>query len=210
MLVNEEPHASQADSQMLHPSGRDLFRYWEKLRAERAAPDRAELDLKPVRRHIGHLFLMERHRGTYRWRLSGTRICELYRGELTGRDALSGWDSFDRDTIGRFLAGVVENLQPCILRFRLLTSLSQTIGVEMIGLPVVSRGGNLIHIFGGVFPFRDIASLSYDRIASAELSGARTIWTEHLPGDKLVARVRDANEAGTHKPFRLITGGRDG
>ena len=185
-----------------------MFRFWETVRAERAAPNRAELDLKQIGRQAPDLFIIEHSLGNYRWRLAGTRICELYRRELTGRDCLAGWDCFERDTIGRFLGAVTGTLQPCVLRFRLVTSHSQTIGVEMVGLPLVERSGESVHVFGGLFPFRDIAPLTYDHIVVQEISSARTIWTQHLPGDQLAARLRAVPGQGTFKPFELIPGGR--
>ena len=101
---------------------------------------------------------------------------------------------------------VVTSLQPCLVRFRLTTDRDQVIGAELLGLPIHARNGLRFHIFGGVFPFRDISDLGYDGITHMELSGARTIWTEPLPGDKLVASLRGANTSSGG--LRLIKGGR--
>jgi hypothetical protein len=79
MVVTGQIETSQAESQILHPSSRALFRFWEAMRAERAAPHRALLDLKQVGGLVPDLFILERDRPrhSYRWRLAGTRICEL-------------------------------------------------------------------------------------------------------------------------------------
>ena len=118
-----------------------------------------------------------------------------------------GWDSFERDTIKKLLDTVVTSLQPCLIRFRLTTSTDQVIGAEMIGLPLHARNGSRFHVFGGIFPFRDAASIGYDGIKQMELSGARTIWTDHLPGDKLLAGMPNSSKAMAG--LRLIQGGRD-
>jgi hypothetical protein len=206
MLVNDKNETNQAETHILHPGSRSLFRFWETIRAERAAPNRDDLDLQQIRGLVPNLFMLEQDhiRQTYKWRLAGTKTCELFRRELTGSDALAGWDKFESSTIKRLLDGVVTNLQPCLVRFRLNTTLGQMIGAEMIGLPLQARNDVRIHVFGGLFTFRDIENLGYDGIAYLELSGARAIWTEHLPGDRLVQGLRGAS-AG---PFRIIQGGR--
>ena len=154
MLVNQDRDTNQADFLILHPGSRALFRYWERVRGERAAPKRSDIDLKQLRPYVGNLFVLERRRNIYSWRVAGTRLCELYRRDLTGSDCLADLDTFERATIGKVLAGAVENLQPCVLRFRLNTSERQMIGVEMLGLPVQSGSGDGIHVFGSIFPFR--------------------------------------------------------
>ena len=144
----------------------------------------------------------------FRWRLAGTLVCDLYRLELTGRDFLAGWGSFESDIIGRFLGGVVQRLQPCVLRFRLTTNFNQAIGVEMIGLPISPEGGRGMQIFAGLFPFPDDTLLSYRFISGMELSSARGIWLEHLPGDVLVNQLNQ-NEHLPNRTFRVIDGGRN-
>jgi hypothetical protein len=210
MLVNDIPQSEDAQAHILHPGSRALFRYWEKIRAERAAPNRDDLDLTQIRYLVPNLVMLERDniRLSYKWRLAGTRTCELYRRELTGTDALMGWDKFESQAIKRLFDGVVTSLQPCLIRFRLNTTLNQTIGAELIGLPLQARKDVRIHILGGIFPFREIDNLGYDGIASLELSGARTIWTEHLPGDRLVAGLRDPQDPAEFAPFQIIQGGR--
>jgi hypothetical protein len=202
MVVTGQIDASQAESQILHPSSRALFRFWETMRAERAAPHRAQLDLKQLSELLPDLFILERDRPrhSYRWRLAGTRICELYRRELTGSDIFAGWDSFERETIRRLLDGVAGRLQPAVMRIRLYTSLGQTIGAEVIALPLRPRSGAGIQVFGGLFPFRNISGLGYDAITVQEMASARVIWTEPLPGDSLISGT------ASFRPFQVITG----
>jgi len=210
MLVNEPQAANQDDGALLHPSSRALFRFWEAIRAENAAPRRADLDLRQIRGLIPHLFIADydQRKMRYRWRLAGTGICELYRCELTGGDVLAGWDSFERGVMSRFLGGVAGKLQPCVFRLRLTTDYGQTIGAEMVGLPVAAADGRAIHIFGGIFPFVDLSSVYYQQIAGLELSSARSIWTEPLPGDQLLAQTAGPPGQPAFHPFQVIAGGR--
>jgi hypothetical protein len=80
------------------------------------------------------------------------------------------------------------------------------IGAELVGLPIHAKNGPRFHIFGGIFPLRDISTLGYSAITFLELAAARSIWTEPLPGDKLVASLNnpDIRSFG----LRLIRGGK--
>ena len=101
---------------------------------------------------------------------------------------------------------MVTGLQPCLVRYHLTTDTGQVIGAELLGLPILARNGMRFHIFGGIFPLRDISQLGYGSITALELSAARSIWTEPLPGDKLVASLN--NPPAPPSGLRLIRGGR--
>ena len=208
MLVNDNTETSQAVSHLMHPGSRALFRFWEKIRAENAAPSRNDLDLRQISDIVPNLSILDRDflHQTYKWRLAGSETCHLYRQQLTNTDALKGWGGLERNTLKQAFDTVVTSLQPCLVRFRLTTDRDQIIGAELLGLPIHARNGLRFHIFGGVFPFRDISGLGYDGITHMELSSTRNIWTEPLPGDKLVASLRGASTSPGG--LRLIKGGR--
>jgi hypothetical protein len=206
MLVNDVHELSQAESHILHPGTRALYRHWEAIRAENAAPSRTDLNLKRISDLLPNLVMIEREdlEQSYKWRLAGTQTCQLYKDELTGKDALAGWAGFERDTIVKLFEGVVTNLQPCLIRIRLTTTENQVIAAEMIGLPIRAQTGSKIHIFGGIFTFRELADYNYCGIENLELSSARTIWTEPLPGDTLAASLIGN---GSKSSFKIINGG---
>jgi hypothetical protein len=206
MLVNDSKEASQAYAQIQHPGTRTLFSFWEKIRGEKAAPGRDDLDLRQISPIVPNLLILERDHlhQTYKWRLAGSEICQLYRQKLTSTNALAGWGSFERNSLIQLFNTVVTRLQPCLVRFHLTTDTGQMVGAELLGLPLLARNGMRFHIFGGIFPLRDISQLGYGTITYMELSAARSIWTEPLPGDKLVASLNHPTTAG----LRLIKGGR--
>ena len=188
---------------VLHPGSRTIFRHWESIRGESSAAERGDLDLQHLGKYVPWLFVIEysARTGSYVWRLAGSKVCDLWRKELTGSDVFAGWDTFERDTIRRLFDGVTRDLQPCSYRLRLTTSLGQNVEVEFIALPLRARDGHTIHVFGGAMPFRDHGVLGYDRIAAVELASARTIWTEPVPGGK----TRHSERA--RPALRLVSGG---
>jgi hypothetical protein len=208
MLVNDSKEASQAYAHIRHPGTRALFSFWEKIRGEKAAPNRDDLDLRQISSIVPNLLILERdhlYQG-YKWRLAGSEISQLYRQKLTSTNALAGWGNFERNTLNQLFNTVVTSLQPCLIRFHLTTDTGQVIGAELIGLPILARNGMRFHIFGGIFPLRDISQMGYGSITTLELSAARSIWTEPLPGDKLVASLN--NPTIPPAGLRLIKGGR--
>jgi hypothetical protein len=199
-----------APEEVLHPGTRALFRYWESMRGEESAPSRRRLDLDSIRPLVPSLFILERRpvKG-YVWRLAGTKLCQLWRRELTGTAVLAGWDAFERHTTERLLDGVVLWHQPFVLKLRLFSSLGHDIGAEMIGLPLRSLNGKDIHVFGAIMPFRDAEPLGYDSIGVIELATARVIWTEPLPFSGVDSlESRKAEGISPSKPLRIIAGGR--
>jgi hypothetical protein len=209
-MFNDTVDTTAAPAEILHPASRKLFRYWEALRGERAAPDRAELDLYKIRDLVPSLFILERHaaRQSYKWRLAGTRVCAIWRQELTGRDVFLNWHAFERDLALRLLDGVVGSLQPCVMRFRLQTSLNCTIPVEMVCLPLRAHGRETIHVLGGIMAFSEANTTGCESIARIELLSARAIWIEPLPGDPLLPP--GPSLARPFANFRVIDGGRAG
>ncbi len=206
MLVSDEMFESQDETHILHPSSRALFRFWDTVRAERSAPSRADLDLTKVRTLVPNLFIAEyaTKARMFRWRLAGTAICELYHQELTGTNMLAGWDGFESDIIARFLDTTITARQPSVLRFRLQTDRDQLIGTELMAFPMLAADGFTTHIFGGLFPFREIWSLDYSSLTHFQLSAARSVWTENLP---LPAPLSQGS-AAIQRNFHVISGGR--
>ena len=139
----------------------------------------------------------------WEYRLAGTRLCSLYHQELTGKDALAGWDNFERDVVSRALGITHARLQPSLVRMRLITQTNQIIAAEMIGLPIVGSDGGQVQIIGGVFPFLDPKDDGHGILARRELVSARMIWTEHEQGNALL----DAAGRLAQPQFRVIQGG---
>lgn len=201
--------ASDAHQDILHPGSRALFRYWEAIRGERTAPVRGDIDLKSIKEYVPWLFILDRHavRQSYSWRLAGTRLCQLWRRNLTGKDFFADWSRFERESALRLLDSVTGAHQPIVMRFRLQTSLGHSIGAELVGLPAIARDGRTTQIFGSIMPFRDIDNLGYDRLTGLELSGARVIWTEPIPATPAPFTGAHARPFAT---FQVIDGGRAG
>lgn len=205
MQMTDTIKATATPEEILHPGSRALFRYWEAVRGEMSAPPRDWLDLQKIRMLVPHLFMIERRPGQiYAWRLAGTRVCQLWGKELTGRPAFAEGDRFERESISRLLDGVVDAHQPFVLRFRLHSDAGPSVAAELVGTPLRARQGNATYVFGVIMPFREVIRSQHDQVTSFELSTARTIWTEPVPGADRSASSR----SNSQQAFQVINGGR--
>jgi hypothetical protein len=210
-MIDQLPTNSDQDTQMLHPGSRQLFRYWETLRAEKAYPRREDVDFAAIKAVLPDLVIIERDhlRKSFRYRLAGSRVCALFGANLTGSDVFSGWDHFETDVIRRHLEIALTRFQPAVVRMRLTTDREQQLAAELVVLPVQMQNSTRVQLIGGMFPFRPATGLGHINIAGRELVSARVIWTEHqgivpVAAESVPQRPLDRPVS---RNFRLIDGG---
>lgn len=204
----QDTHPTQAlEGQILHPGSRQLFSYWEKLRAERACPTREEFEFGPIKNEMPDMVVIDRDylRNSFKFRLAGSRACALFGHNLTGADVMAGWGNFESDVITRHLNTALNQRQPAVIRMRLTTDRGHVVAVELIALPVQMRGSSRMQIIGGIFPFRAAQSLGHDQIIHQELVSARVIWTEHVEEETASPVMPPLT---TTRNFTLIDGGK--
>jgi len=197
--------------ELLHPGSRTLFRYWERVRGERSAPGRLDIDLKSISAVLPAVGILERHSlpTTFRWRIAGTSIGQIWGADVTGRDFLEGWKGIERQSLLPVLNGVVDALQPFVARIKITSDHGEMIGVEFLALPVRSEAADAVQILCAALCFRDAPWLATRVPRRLELASIRTIWTEPLPGDPLTNRRAPASSGRTtDKPLRVINGGK--
>jgi hypothetical protein len=203
-----------SNAQILHPGSRTLFAHWETLRAERAYPTREEFTFAPVKELMPDMILIEKDylRGSYRFRLAGSRVCELFGRNMTSADALAGWDSFESNVLSTHFELALRDFQPVLVRMRLMTDTGITVAAELLAMPIQVRESNRVQLIGGLFSFREAKLIGHGCIRSRELVSARTIWTEHGSATRRpvvpMSTVRPALPTGRQPSLRVVHGGR--
>ncbi|KAB1074203.1 PAS domain-containing protein [Methylobacterium planeticum] len=138
---------------MKHPTSRLLHSYWDRLRGERAAPERAEIEPGEIRNLLADSLILELDMPgrLAHLRLAGTRVCALFGRELKG-DSLPGlWGPGSADPwrlieiVASDTVGVVAGLQG-------RTAQHETIELELILLPLRHRGRTQARILGALSP----------------------------------------------------------
>lgn len=201
-----------------HPETRRLFRYWERLRGERQAPEKEELDLRELGELVPWLGLLENQpgampagpvpvgdattRGGHVWRLTGSGITMLLGAGLEGTLAFADWEAFEFGTLQRMLRNLASGAQPFVATLRLKDHLG-TLKTELLALPVRNTiDGGLLALLA-LLPLEEHHML-FGPAGGGELLSLRTIWTTPVPA----RRARPAPAAASYPPFTVIPGGR--
>jgi hypothetical protein len=94
---------------MKHAATRVVFAYWDRLRGERAAPDRGEIEPGEIRHVLADTFILELAPDrSPELRLAGTRLCAFFGGELRGRRFDGLWAEESRRDPRRWIDIVVD------------------------------------------------------------------------------------------------------
>jgi hypothetical protein len=176
----ENPSAPQ---EIAHSGTRNLFRYWESVRAERSAPLRSDISLQHIRHLLPWIFISEPvgEPSAHRLRLAGTGVCQLWGENMTGKDLFAGWKKFERETMNKLLKSAVKDQQPFVMRCRARTETGLLVNLEIIGLPVEADDTGKKQVLGLVVPFQEPDLFHRHRLVSFDLVSIRIIWTEPLP-----------------------------
>jgi hypothetical protein len=77
---------------MRHPLTRELYDYWNRRRGAEAMPERDDIDPAAIRRILADSFVLAVEPGqSPRFRVAGTKVCELFCRELRGEDFMGLW-----------------------------------------------------------------------------------------------------------------------
>ncbi|MDE2447254.1 MAG: PAS domain-containing protein, partial [Alphaproteobacteria bacterium] len=133
MSITHNPEISFSSTPMLHPGSRQLFRYWEALRAERPCPDRSEIDLRQLIEIMPNIVILEANSmlQTWQYRLAGTAVCDLFDGSQTGRNALDGWDRFEQGMVAKSFGIAHARKQPCLVQMRIVYESAPLVSAEL-------------------------------------------------------------------------------
>ncbi len=141
---------SRDSNEMIHSEIRALYTYWERLRAGRPCPYRAEVDPRDMEADAQHLFVLEDlGQGNLRFRLAGTALIDAFGYELRGMSARSVMAGKARES---FVALIAETLaEPGVGYARLFAPDGVTVW-EVILLPLRGNFGQIDRLIGCLHP----------------------------------------------------------
>lgn len=125
-----------------------LKSYWERLRAGRIAPYRAEIDPRQFEAALENMFIIERiGEDNMRIRLAGMKICEVMGMEVRGMQPGYLIDETDRTRFERLL-NVVMN-EPAVVELQLNAEAGiGRFGATMLLMPLRSDFGEINRVLG--------------------------------------------------------------
>lgn len=174
---------------MKHAVTRTLYDYWSRLRGERTAPSRVEIDPGDIRQILGDTFILEAEdRHTYSFRLAGTRLCAAYCRELKGRNLLDMWVGKDREAVACLLAAIVEDGAAAVLGLDACNERGQSTPVEIMMLPLKHEGGpEHTRILGCYAPLKAPYWFGMHPVIRQPVQSLRLIWPDERPSFLLTA-----------------------
>ncbi|WP_181164606.1 PAS domain-containing protein [Amaricoccus solimangrovi] len=125
-----------------------LHSYWDRLRAGRAAPYRAEIDPREFEAALENMFILERlSPGNLRVRLAGMKLCEMMGMEVRGMEAGFLIGESDRERFERLLD--VAMSEPAVIELRLEARMrSGGFRASMLLMPLRGDLGEINRVLG--------------------------------------------------------------
>lgn len=103
---------------MRHVTIRTLHAYWNRLRGERTAPARTEIEPRAIAAELGDVFLLEGPESDFRFRLAGSRMTNALGRVLTGARYDTLWEPESRANAERALHATASNVTPFLIGIR--------------------------------------------------------------------------------------------
>lgn len=163
---------------MRHNSTRIVFAYWDALRGDRLAPDRAEIEPSHIRDALADALMLEiDETAGHPFRLAGTRLCALFGRELKGFAFADLWTgSASRD--GRALVDTVLGETAAVVAGVAATTQSgRTLPLELLLLPLRHARRPNSRILGVLSASETPDWLGRDAVVSLNLRSLRVIGT---------------------------------
>jgi len=203
---------------MKHKTSKALFAYWDHVRADRQAPQRFEIDPSKISAILPYTFILERlDAETFRFRLAGTRMCDMFGSELRGTDFLDGWEIEDRLPLLRQFSVLTREATAAVIYMQVVACAEQGVECEVLLLPLKHTQGAIDRILGSFSPLEEPSWLGDLPITSKRLIANELVWPvrdpraamARVPADELaVTHARNARIVRVeNRQFRVVDGG---
>ena len=136
---------------MKHASTRSLFAYWDALREERAAPDRADVQPGGMRHVLSDAFILSIE-GRATFRLAGSRMCTLFGRDLAGHDFPLLWRGREMAEADHLLQLVTRETSGLVLGILGVNVNGSELPMEMLLLPLRHQGRTDRRVLGALSP----------------------------------------------------------
>ena len=135
---------------MRQQATRELYTYWNAIRRQRAAPERAEIDPAAIRAILSDTFMIEVDEACeFPLRLSGGRLNALWLKEMKGRSFLDLWGD-DRANVAAVLWTVMDGAVPVVAGVCAAPEGHAPAELELLLLPLRHNGRTHARILGAL------------------------------------------------------------
>ena len=155
-----------------------LFAYWDQLRGERAAPERADIVPGAIRNVLADTFILGLDgNGQATFRLAGTRCCALFGRDLKDTALSALWPQERQPEIARHVGIVVSETAALVAGLVGTAENGWTVDLELLLLPLRHRGQTGARALGALSPVRMPSWIGLVPVTSLETKTSRIVNT---------------------------------
>ncbi|HEY0850320.1 MAG TPA: PAS domain-containing protein [Bradyrhizobium sp.] len=167
---------------MKHPSSREFYAYWDRIRGSAAAPDRSEVEPSAVRELLGDIFVLSYDAGAgYPFRVAGTRVCALLGRDMKDHSFSGLFTPEARREVEDMIVVVAEETLPAIAGLTATSETGATAHLELLLLPFSARAHAPVSLTGVLAPFES----EFNRLENFGLTSYRYLHHQ----EKLLPRA---------------------
>lgn len=166
------------------PVTRDLHDYWGRLKGERAAPDRAEIDPVAIRHILPDIFIIEVDlERRLPLRLCGARVNALWQREQKGRHFLGWWRAQRQEAVAEAIRRVIDTQKPLVAQVRTASD-RDVAEFELLLLPLRHFGKSCSRVLGSLAPAQRLDWVGIRPVGPLDLVAARMLEDKVTEGSK--------------------------
>ena len=167
---------------MQHQTSNHLFKYWDKVRNGRFAPNRFEIEPSQISDILPDVFILEcPDNATFRFRLAGTRICNAMGHEMRGVNLLDYWTPAEREAVQNLLHNVAQDGAGAVIEFQCNNANKDVVKFELLVLPLVHSGEKVTRMVGSMCAFEHPYWLGTTQLSQPKLSSFNLVWPDLAP-----------------------------
>jgi hypothetical protein len=174
---------------MRHKTSEALFAYWNGVRGEHLAPRRFDIEPAKISSILSSTFMLERiDSSTYRYRLAGTAVCNIFGAELRGSNFLDGWPPEDHLSLMRRLSVLSGSGAVELIQLEAAPTGHASVPFELLLLPLRHTGEAIDRILGSFVALDCPGWLGHVPLATKRLIANEFIWPAGNPNREAAAR----------------------
>lgn len=166
---------------MRHEGTMALFQYWNRLRRDRQAPRRTEIEPADIKNLLADTFIIEADaRGEAVFRLAGTRLCAIFGRELKSFAFASLWTLRDQRVIARLMYSALHDSAVTVIDLEGVSRDGRKLPMELIALPLLA-GLDGPRALGSIMALEKPFWLGSDPLVECRIEALRSIDPEAEP-----------------------------
>ncbi|WP_245512852.1 PAS domain-containing protein [Rhizobium sp. BK376] len=208
---------------MRHKTSIEIFTYWDHIRGPYDAPLRSQVEPAAVRHVLSDLFILEATPSDRpRFRLAGTKICNIFGRELREEDFSALWAGSQPDDPVKIANGVMAHAVPALINATGYSVTGRHLAFEIVLMPLRSsrEGENCDRLLGSLAPAQNPAWFGAEPLEFLALDRSRILTDDQVKAGEPTRQTAPFGGQRTSKgpewseafrrilPWRASAGGR--